>query len=132
MDSPGAAADLDSLLLAIGEDPSADDGGPARPEQGPDNACNLSKVVLARQLHLTVQGHLHALALLDVLQQRDARSYQVALTLPDGSAFVASTPERLYARQGRHVISEAVAGAKCPCRCSIRRPRADAARWPVA
>jgi isochorismate synthase EntC len=71
--------------------------------------------VLARQVKVTVQGQLHALQLLDVLKQRDACSYQIALVLPQGSAFVASTPERLYARQGRDVVSEAVAGVLPLC-----------------
>jgi chorismate binding enzyme len=103
LDSPASAADLDSLLLAVGD--IFDDVA------GSSEEDNLSKLVLARQVKLTIRGQLRALDLLDMLKQKDPCSYQFALVLPDGSAFVASTPERLYAREGRNIISEAVAGA---------------------
>ncbi len=45
-------------------------------------------------------------------QERDPRAYQLALQLPGGCAFVASTPEQLYVRNGAAVASEAVAGTR--------------------
>jgi isochorismate synthase EntC len=47
-----------------------------------------------------------------VAQERDPRAYQLALRLPGGAAFVASTPEQLYVRNGAAVASEAVAGTR--------------------
>lgn len=45
-------------------------------------------------------------------QERDPRAYQLALRLPSGATFLASTPECLYARSGDAVASEAVAGTR--------------------
>jgi hypothetical protein len=75
-------------------------------------ASTLSKVVLARRLLVALRGRLQPLHFLALLQKADPSSYQVALVLPGGAAFVASTPERLFARDGHDVISEAVAGAQ--------------------
>jgi menaquinone-specific isochorismate synthase len=71
---------------------------------------HLTKVVLARQTGVVVTGPMHALQLLNLLELGNPGSYQVALVLPEGRAFIASTPERLYQRIGRQVSSEAVAG----------------------
>lgn len=49
---------------------------------------------------------------LDPAQERDPRAYQLALQLPGGATFVASTPEQLYMRAGDAVASEAVAGTR--------------------
>jgi len=53
------------------------------------------------------------------VQERDPRSYQIYLQLPDGTCFLGSTPEQLYIRSGSHVASEAVAAT---------RPRGPAGR----
>jgi isochorismate synthase EntC len=50
--------------------------------------------------------------LLQALQERDPRAYQLLLSTPPGSTFIACTPERLYVRSGRLVASEAVAGTR--------------------
>ena len=71
----------------------------------------LRKIVLARRTELLLEGPVHGLQLLDVLQHSSPTSYQLALILPDGNTFVASTPERLFAREGVRVASEAIAGA---------------------
>jgi hypothetical protein len=46
------------------------------------------------------------------LQERDPRAYQLLLQMPSGATFLGSTPECLYARSGRAVASEAVAGTR--------------------
>ena len=46
------------------------------------------------------------------VQERDPRSYQIYLQLPDGTCFLGSTPEQLYIRSGSHVASEAVAATR--------------------
>jgi isochorismate synthase EntC len=82
------------------------------PDHKPQQSASdlLTKVVLARRTGVTLQGPMHGLQLLSLLQQSNPSSYQVALVLPEGAAFVASTPERLFRRHGRIVFSEAVAG----------------------
>jgi isochorismate synthase / 2-succinyl-5-enolpyruvyl-6-hydroxy-3-cyclohexene-1-carboxylate synthase / 2-succinyl-6-hydroxy-2,4-cyclohexadiene-1-carboxylate synthase / o-succinylbenzoate synthase len=72
----------------------------------------LTKVVLARKTEMRIHGVIDPLALLQALQDRDPRAYQVMLQLPSGTTFLASTPERLYARTGQDVASEAVAGTR--------------------
>ena len=45
-------------------------------------------------------------------QEKDPRAYQFCLQLPDGSAFLGSSPEQLYSRTGGSVASEAVAATR--------------------
>ncbi|DBA90081.1 TPA: hypothetical protein ACH3X1_003400 [Trebouxia sp. C0004] len=77
-----------------------------------DEPSALTKVVLARRSDVKFSGKLDPLALLHALQERDPRSYQIYLQLPDGMCFLGSTPEQLYARSGSHVASEAVAATR--------------------
>lgn len=72
----------------------------------------MNKVVLARRTRMAVQGPLDPLQLLSGLQERDPRAYQLYLQPPGGGAFLGSTPERLYARTGPCLASEAVAGTR--------------------
>jgi menaquinone-specific isochorismate synthase len=72
----------------------------------------LSKVVLARRTKLELSDALDPLTLLASLQEKDPNAYQFCLQLPDGSAFIGSTPERLFARKGLLVASEAVAATR--------------------
>eukprot|EP00898_Chlorokybus_atmophyticus_P002770 jgi/Chlat1/3494/Chrsp23S03682 len=73
----------------------------------------LKKVVMARRTDVHVEGEgMSAANMLAALRARDPGAYQLLLELPCGSAFLASTPERLYARRGRVVASEAVAGTR--------------------
>jgi isochorismate synthase len=96
---------LDQLLAAL-------DGGFEAVDPGAPGDGALTKVVLARRSDVALAGRLEPLELLEALQERDPRAYQVALQLPSGQTFVASTPERLYARTGDAVASEAVAGTR--------------------
>ncbi len=45
-------------------------------------------------------------------QERDPRAYQLFVSDGHGTSFLACTPERLYARTGRMVASEAVAATR--------------------
>ncbi|KAG7671813.1 putative Protein PHYLLO, chloroplastic [Nannochloris sp. 'desiccata'] len=72
----------------------------------------MNKIVLARRTDLHVEGHLDPLTLLEALQERDPRAYQIFFQLPSRTAFLASTPECLYTRSGSDVASEAVAGTR--------------------
>ncbi len=104
-------------------------GTQAAPGEG---GVALTKAVLARRTELRVMGRLPPLELLEALQERDPRAYQLyfrpgasgggADAAQDGAAegaggaggpsFVGCTPERLYARSGRRLASEAVAGTR--------------------
>eukprot|EP00892_Ulva_mutabilis_P000338 jgi/Ulvmu1/10304/UM060_0106.1 len=103
LDGPGLSTDLDSLLALSGPQPDAAAAAASR---------KLSKVVLARRVAVRLRGALDALALLSLLQRADPSSYQVALVLPGGAAFVSSTPERLFMRHGRTATAEAIAGTR--------------------
>ncbi|KAJ7550965.1 hypothetical protein O6H91_07G126900 [Diphasiastrum complanatum] len=85
-----------SILL----DPSLSQGG------------GLLKVVLARRTELAVDGYVDPVSLLSGLQEKDPVAYQFCIQLPDLSTFFGSTPERLFAKKGLLVTSEAVAGTR--------------------
>lgn len=70
------------------------------------------KVVLARRTDVSIRGRVDPLALLEALQERDPRAYQLLLQMPSGASFLGSTPECLYTRTGSAVASEAVAGTR--------------------
>lgn len=121
LEGPGLSRDLDSLLALSGPQPDAAAAAASRA---------LSKVVLARRVAVRLRGTLDALALLSLLQRADPSSYQVALVLPSGAAFVSSTPERLFMRHGRTVTAEAIAGT-LPTACMARMHCALHPRRPV-
>lgn len=107
-----------------------------------DNASGLTKVVLARRSDVEFRGTLDPLLLLAALQERDPRAYQFCVQLPDGAAFLGSSPEQLYSRTGRRIASEAVAATRPrgppgesslpPCLSSTQYPKVkEAAVGPV-
>ncbi|KAG6548096.1 hypothetical protein Mapa_010376 [Marchantia paleacea] len=73
---------------------------------------SISKVVMARRTKLELNDQLDPVSLLACLQEKDPSAYQFAIQVPDGSAFIGSSPERLFARDGLLVASEAVAGTR--------------------
>ncbi|CAI5481758.1 unnamed protein product [Closterium sp. Yama58-4] len=80
---------------------------PSRIDQMP-----LSKVVMARRTALTTVDPVDPVVLLGALQARDPSAFQFLLEPHAGCAFVSSTPERLFARKGLAVTSEAVAATR--------------------
>ena len=74
--------------------------------------ADLRKVVLARRSKAECGNPIEPLQMLSSLQDRDRNGYQFCLMLDGGSAFFGSTPERLYARHGSSVASEAVAATR--------------------
>ena len=72
----------------------------------------MRKLVLARRSGVVCDREVEALHLLSCLQDQDRKGYQFCMLLEDQSAFFGSTPERLYARKGSRVISEAVAATR--------------------
>lgn len=73
---------------------------------------DLEKVVLARESEFRFRRPPDALALVERLTTRAARAYCFCFQPQPGLAFLGATPERLYARRGRLVESEAVAGTR--------------------
>ncbi|GMH33012.1 hypothetical protein BSKO_00846 [Bryopsis sp. KO-2023] len=88
----------------------------------PELKQKLTKVVLARKSDHHLSGALSALELLLALQERDPSAYQLCLSVPGGGWFIASTPERLYARSTNKIATEAVAGTR------PRGPKGDTER----
>jgi len=72
----------------------------------------LTKVVMARRTELALQDEVDAVELMQVLQDRDPKAYQVLIALPSGETFLSSTPERLFVRSRAAVASEAVAATR--------------------
>lgn len=98
---------LDELLAAS----KSNSLGPMQQER-----CNkndkLAKLVLARQTNISLEEEIDCCDLMASLQERDPKAYQFLLRLPTGEVFLGCTPERLYARTGDSVVSEAVAGTR--------------------
>ncbi len=73
----------------------------------------LEKLVLARRSTFGFTGELDPWACLEALSPGAARCYRFCF-IPDpyGSAFLGVSPERLYRRDGRQVLCEAIAGTR--------------------
>jgi menaquinone-specific isochorismate synthase len=76
----------------------------------------LDKVVLARRVALALNESMDPLLVLNHLEAATPGCYHFAVRPGEGPAFVGASPERLFRREGRTVVSEAVAGT---------RPRGD-------
>jgi len=73
---------------------------------------NIEKVVLGRRSVFSFDEPLDPLALLSRIAARSAAMYQFYFEPEPGRAFLGTTPERLYRRDGRHVKTEAVASTR--------------------
>ncbi|MGQ8706982.1 isochorismate synthase MenF [Serratia sp. TSA_198.1] len=70
----------------------------------------MEKVVLARSTLLTLDGPLSAPAMMDASRRVNHRCYHFMLRFDAHSAFLGSSPERLYRRNGLQLLTEALAG----------------------
>ncbi|KDM93355.1 isochorismate synthase [Photobacterium galatheae] len=70
----------------------------------------MDKVVLARQTTVTFDSACTAAQVLKASQQENRHSFHFLLALDARRAFLGSTPERLYRREGRRLQTEALAG----------------------
>lgn len=68
------------------------------------------KVVLARKTTLNLDSPLSAAQLLKASSTQNHHSFHFLLALDQKHSFMGSTPERLYARQGNELYTEALAG----------------------
>ena len=71
---------------------------------------DISKVVLARKSILDVSGQISPIELLQQIKQIACPSYNFCFQFDVGQAFIGSTPECLFRKNGEEVYSEAVAG----------------------
>jgi menaquinone-specific isochorismate synthase len=72
----------------------------------------LDKVVLARQTDLRFAAELDAVLLAERLEEATPGSFHFYVEPEAGVAFVSASPERLFRREGRLIVSEAVAGTR--------------------
>jgi menaquinone-specific isochorismate synthase len=72
----------------------------------------LEKVVLARKTHYMAQEKLDPFILLDFLKKKALKSALFGFQLTEDAAFIGSTPEQLYRRQGLHLQTDALAGTR--------------------
>lgn len=68
------------------------------------------KVVLARKTELTLSGDVSPAQLMKASREQNNHSFHFLFALDNQSAFVGSTPERLYSRTDNELETEAVAG----------------------
>ncbi|GIL93104.1 hypothetical protein Vretifemale_20563 [Volvox reticuliferus] len=123
-----------AAAAAIGSAATPPPGGGSTQSPDGEAAEDMSKLVMARRTTMRIEGPLDPLHVLQSLQERDPRAYQLFFAPGTGfggttaaasgggpatvdgpgpgPAFLACTPERLYARTGRFVASEAVAGTR--------------------
>lgn len=73
---------------------------------------NIDKVVLARQTILTFSTNLHPQLLLLLLKPNNIHSYHFCFQVNPTTAFIGTSPERLYYRQDRLLKTEAIAGTR--------------------
>lgn len=71
----------------------------------------IDKVVLARSTLLTLDSPLFAPAMMAASRRMNRHCYHFMLRFDAHSAFLGSTPERLYLRKGQHLLTEALAGS---------------------
>ena len=72
----------------------------------------LGKVVLARRAEFGFDGELDTIFLLESLKAATPGCFHFYAEPEDGAVFLGASPERLYRRDGRSVVSEAVAGTR--------------------
>jgi menaquinone-specific isochorismate synthase len=70
----------------------------------------MDKVVLARSSLLTLENPLFAPALMAASRRVNHQCYHFMMRIDAHSAFLGSSPERLYLREGQHLLTEALAG----------------------
>ncbi len=76
------------------------------------STLQLAKIVLARQSTLTFNTNLQPQLLLLLLQPQNRLSYHFCFQIDPDTAFIGTSPERLYSRQDRVLKTEAIAGTR--------------------
>jgi menaquinone-specific isochorismate synthase len=73
---------------------------------------DLDKIVLARRSILTFTHDIQPQSLLQSLQPNNSHSYHFCFQINPTTAFIGTSPERLYSRQDRSLETEAIAGTR--------------------
>jgi menaquinone-specific isochorismate synthase len=73
---------------------------------------DLEKIVLARRSILTFTHNVQPQSLLQSLQPNNSHSYHFCFQINPTTAFIGTSPERLYYRQDRFLETEAIAGTR--------------------
>jgi menaquinone-specific isochorismate synthase len=73
---------------------------------------DLEKIVLARRSTLTFTHNIQPQSLLQFLQPNNSHSYHFCFQINPTTAFIGTSPERLYSRQDRFLQTEAIAGTR--------------------
>lgn len=73
---------------------------------------DLAKIVLARRCVFDFGEPLHPMALLLRLHEASPDSFHFCFNYGNEIAFIGATPERLYQRMGKRILSEALAGTR--------------------
>ncbi len=76
------------------------------------SAGDLDKVVLARKSTFAFATELDSLACLQALLPAADRCYRFCFASSAGRAFLGASPERLYRRDGRQIVCDAIAGTR--------------------
>lgn len=77
----------------------------------PESLNAIPKIVLSRRSSLSFDQPLEPWSLLANWQSAAPACFHIGFQFSEESCFIASSPERLYRRQGRHLWSEALAGS---------------------
>lgn len=72
----------------------------------------LDKVVLARKSTFGFADSLDPLACLQAVLPETERCYRFCFVPAAGKGFLGASPERLYRREGRHILCDAIAGTR--------------------
>lgn len=72
----------------------------------------LEKIVLARRSSFQLADPLDPFAILDYLRRLKQKATVFAIQMSPSQTFLGATPEKLYARSGREIKTEAVAGTR--------------------
>ena len=118
--APSSTSPLGSDSSPLSTSPSTVSPSPMSKEGRAPLPDQLVKLVLARKTSLVLNDNeLNCCDLLEAIQEKDPKAYQFMLRLgrsivggADGRTFLGCTPERLYCRTDRKVVSEAVAGTR--------------------
>lgn len=76
------------------------------------SAGRMEKVVFARRVEFRFGEDLDPVALLEGLRDATPGCFHFLVEPEEGVAFVGASPERLFRREGRDILSEAVAGTR--------------------
>ena len=112
-EAPGGGLNLLPRLISRTDSPGWS-GWKANVERSLENFSGgwLDKVVLARRADFGFDGDLDAIRLMEGLRDATPGCFRFCVEPEEGVSFVGASPERLFRREGRNILSEAVAGTR--------------------